>query len=234
MTNRREDRSRQIPLDLRHPVAQSRDDLVVTPANRDAVALVDTWPHWPAPVAVLVGPAGSGKSHLAAIWRELAGADPIDAGGASGPLADAVAPHPLLLEDADAGGLDEIALFHRINSVRAGASQMLITARRPPSTWPIDLPDLASRLRAATVVTLAEPDDLLLAGVMAKLFADRQVQVEPAVARYLVKRIERSLAAVSAAVERLDRLALERRAPITRALAAEVLPDMGDGEAEPE
>ena len=232
MTTRRDDRSRQIPLDLGHPVARSRDDLVVTPANRDAVVLVDGWPNWPSPVAVLVGPEGSGKSHLASIWRARAGAVPILPAAAPGSPADAVAAHPLLLEDADAAELNEAGLFHRINSVRAGATYLLITSRRPPSAWPVGLPDLKSRLRAATVVTLAAPDDELLAGVMAKLFADRQVQVDPQVTRYLLPRMERSLAAVSLVVDRLDRLALERRAPITRALAAEVLPDLDADESD--
>lgn len=229
MNTRHPEGTGQLPLDLGHPVGLSRDDLVVTPSNREAVALIDRWPHWPSPVAVLVGPAGTGKSHLATIWRDHARAVPLDM-TAAGHLQEAAATGPLLLEDVDSAPLDETTLFHLINAVRSAGTQMLVTARRPPSAWPVRLPDLASRLRAATVVELAEPDDLLLAGVLAKLFADRQVQVEPHVVRYLVRRMERSLAAASATVATLDRLGLERRVPITRPLAAEILPEIDGGE----
>jgi len=231
MIRRRSNRTRQIPLDLGHPVGLSRDDLVVTPSNRDAVALIDRWPHWPSPVAVLVGPAGTGKSHLATIWRERTGAASVDMASAAR-LPEVAAESPVLIEDVDAGPLDETMLFHLINVVRGAGSHMLLTARRHPSAWGVALPDLASRLRAATVVDVAEPDDALLAGVLSKLFADRQVQVEPHVVRYLVQRMERSLAAASRTVETLDRLALERRVPITRQLAAEILPAIEGGDAE--
>ena len=66
--------SRQLPLEFSHEPAATRDDLVVGDANRAAVDLVDRWPDWPARVAAIVGPPGSGKSHLAAIWRNRAGA----------------------------------------------------------------------------------------------------------------------------------------------------------------
>jgi len=231
MIRRRTEPVRQLPLDLGHTVGLSRDDLVVTPSNRDAVALIDGWPDWPAPVAVIVGPAGTGKSHLAAIWREQAGAVSVDMTPA-GKLHDVVTASPLLIEDIDAEPIDETMLFHLINVVRSAGSHMLLTARRRPVTWNVKLPDLASRLRAATVVEVAEPDDALLAGVLSKLFADRQVQVEPHVIRYLVQRMERSLAAASVIVETLDRLALERRLPITRQLAAEILPVLEGEDAE--
>ena len=49
-------------------------DLVVSPANAEAAALIDRWPDWPATVVVLAGPPGAGKTHLATIWREMADA----------------------------------------------------------------------------------------------------------------------------------------------------------------
>ncbi|MIL09666.1 hypothetical protein BZU93_27790, partial [Salmonella enterica subsp. enterica] len=74
------------------------------------------------------------------------------------------------------------------------------------------------------------PDDALLGGVIAKLFADRQVEVDPTVVQYLVRRMERSLSTASAVVARLDRVALERKTAITRALAAEMLTAMDEGQ----
>ena len=41
---------------------------------KPALALIESWPDWPNRIMLLVGPEGSGKSHLAAIWAEQAGA----------------------------------------------------------------------------------------------------------------------------------------------------------------
>lgn len=227
------ERPRQIPLDLGHGTAYSRDDLVVSSSNAEAAALVDRWPDWPAPVVVLAGPAGSGKTHLAAIWREMADARVVEAGQVEAAAASFDG-RPVLVDDIDTGTLDQQGLFHLINAVRGGGSQLLLTARRFPVAWGATLPDLASRLKAAATVEIHEPDDVLLAGVITKLFADRQVEVEPHVVQYLVRRIERSLATAMRVVERLDRLALEQKARITRSMAADAVSalDAGQGEFE--
>ena len=128
--------------------------------------------------------------------------------------------------------LDEQGLFHLINAVRAGGTHLLLTARRFPAAWGIALPDLASRLKAATIIEIFEPDDLLLAAVITKLFSDRQVEVEPHIVQFLVRRIERSLSTAIGVVERLDRAALEQKTRITRALAAETISAIDEGQQE--
>ena len=220
---------RQLPLDLAHGEARSRDDLVVGPSNAEAVALVERWPDWPSPVVVLAGPAGAGKSHLANIWREASGATPLSPARLEAQAAEAVARGPVLIDDIDASAIDETGLFHLVNAVRQADTTLLMTARRFPAAWGVALPDLASRLKAAATVEIHEPDDALLAAVTTKLFADRQVEVEPHVVQFLVRRIERSLSSAIEAVARLDRAALERKSRITRALAAQVVEAMEEG-----
>jgi chromosomal replication initiation ATPase DnaA len=227
-----EDRPRQLPLDLAHTEGRSRQHLVVSNANQAAVSLIDRWPDWASPVVVLAGPTGSGKSHLGAIWCAMSGARELQRSRIGDGVTHAEAGGALFVDDADGGGLDETGLFHAINAVRAAGSSMLITARQFPSAWGVSLPDLASRLKAAATVEIGEPDDHLLAGVIAKLFADRQVDVEPHVVSYLVRRIERSLATAIRVVDRLDRMALEKQVPITRALAAEAVGALDEGQGE--
>ncbi len=220
----RGDGARQLALDLPHAESFRRDDFLESPANAAALALVERWPDWPHSSAAIVGPAGSGKSHLAAIWAERAGArivaaSELDAAGVPGALATGA----LVIEDLTPGRVDEPALFHLLNLAREQGAFLLITARERLDRGPFTLADLASRLRAVPVVTLAPPDDSLLAAVLVKLFADRQLAIDEGVVSYLVARIERSLASAEAIVSRLDRAALSRGRSVTRVLASEVL-----------
>ncbi|MER8651926.1 MULTISPECIES: DnaA regulatory inactivator HdaA [unclassified Mesorhizobium] len=231
MADQKTEPPRQLPLDLGHGTGYSRDELVVSATNREAAALVDRWPDWPSPVIVLAGPAGSGKTHLGSIWQARANAVAVDAQHIGNAITG-LGGGPALIDDVDKTAIDEAGLFHLINEVRGAGATLLLTARRFPAAWRVTLPDLASRLKAAATVEIHEPDDLLLAGVITKLFADRQVEVEPHVVQYLVRRIERSLATAMRVVERLDRTALERKTPITRALAAETVSAMDEGQGE--
>ena len=225
------DKPRQLPFDLGHSTGHSRDELVVSDANREAVALIDRWPDWPSDVVVLAGPSGSGKSHLASIWAEAANAVSLDAASIESWLQKSPVSHPVLIDDADRN-LDENGLFHLINAVHGAKVQLLLTSRRFPSSWGVTIPDLASRLKTAATVEIHEPDDHLLAAVITKLFADRQVEVESHVVQFLVRRIERSLSTAIAVVDRLDRAALEQKSRITRALAAETVNALDQGQVE--
>lgn len=221
--------ARQLPLDLGHVPALTRDDLVVTPANEHAMALIDAWPDWSTPVAVLAGPAGAGKSHLGAIWKEQARAVELVPGDIERHVA-AIGARPVLIDNIEPGLADERGLFHLINAVRSAGSSLLLLSRAFPSAWQVELPDLASRMKAATVVEIHEPDDMLLSGVIMKLFADRQVEVEPHVVQFIVRRIERSVATAIGVVERLDRLALEQKSRITRAMASTAIDASEEGQ----
>jgi chromosomal replication initiation ATPase DnaA len=220
---RKPEHPRQLPLDLGHAPGLSRDDLVVSAANRDAVALIERWPDWPSRTVLLRGPEGSGKSHLSAIWARAAGArtlSPRLLEGAEVPVA--LATGALVLENLAEGAFDEAALFHLLNLAREERAYVLITARTAPAGWRIATPDLTSRLRALPVVALDTPDDALLRAVIVKLFADRQLAVDENLVGFLATRIERSFAGAREAVRALDREALRLKRPVTRALAGEL------------
>ena len=214
---------RQLALALPHAESFAREDFLTGAPNEAALAMIERWPDWPDRALALVGPEGAGKSHLAAIWAETAGARRVSARALGETnLIGALATGALVIEDAPAR-LDERALFHLLNLIREEEAFLLITAQAAPARWQVALPDLASRLRAVPAVALSAPDDALLRAVLVKLFADRQLGVDSSLVSYLVTRIERSFAAARAAVETLDREALRMQRPVTRALAAELL-----------
>jgi chromosomal replication initiation ATPase DnaA len=220
---------RQLALTLAHDESLAREDFLSGPSNEAALSLIERWPDWPSHGLILVGPEGSGKSHLAAIWATEAGARRIS-GRSLGEIdvPSALATGALVVEDLAEGDFSERALFHILNLAREDNAYVLLTARSRPSLWQVALPDLASRLRALPTASLDPPDDVLLRSVLVKMFADRQLTVDESLVSYLITRIERSFAAARAAVDRLDREALQRKRPPTRALAGELFRDQGE------
>ena len=215
---------RQLALALPHAESLTRDNFLEGPANAAGLALVESWPDWPNRIMLLVGPEGAGKSHLAAIWAEQAGARSTSAHAlTAAAVPGALATGTLVVEDLKPPDVDERALFHLLNLAREDEARVLITSRSPPSTFQIELRDLRSRMRAIPTVPLLPPDDQLFRALIVKFCADRQMAVDEAVVKYLTTRIERSYAAVRQAVELLDTEALRMGRPGTRALAAELL-----------
>jgi chromosomal replication initiation ATPase DnaA len=220
--------TRQLTFDLPNAEAMTRADFFVSPSNALALQTVDGWEGWPGRKLVLVGPEGSGKSHLVQIWAALAGAEVIAAGALATADLAALAGRAVAVEDADRLQGAEAQLFHLHNLVTTGG-HLLLTARTPPRDWGLTLPDLASRMQAAQVARIEAPDDALLSAVLVKLFADRQVAVAANLIPFLVSRMPRSVGAARALVAALDARALAQGRPITRALAGEVLDSFGAG-----
>lgn len=220
---------KQLPLSLPHEPALGRADFLVGEANSDATAFIDAWPDWPASIVLLIGPAGSGKSHLARAWAERSKAVIVRAEELE--LEDPlrlVLSGAVVVEDADDPSLDEKALFHLINVARGRGASLLITAHSVPAEWGLSLPDLISRLRAAQPACLGPPDDDLLRRVLVKLFADRQLEPDVGLIDYILTRMERSFAAANALVDALDRESLARGRRVTKALAGEILQPTDD------
>lgn len=225
----------QLPLPLGYRTALGVEDFLVAPSNRLAVEWIERWPDWPSTALVISGPKGSGKTHLAALWLARAGAEALDLRGTDlEQVARRVAGGAcaVLIDDCDhlaGNAAAELALLQLYNLLTAAGGRLLLTAARPPAEWQVALPDLASRLASAMVVTLDPPDDALLAALAIKLFDDRQLAIGPEIVPLLLARAERSFAGIARAVDLLDRRALEDRRNITPALARKVLAELEGG-----
>jgi chromosomal replication initiation ATPase DnaA len=208
----------QIPLPLPTSSRLSRADFIVGPGNRAAVTLIDSWPDWTAPAAVLYGPSGSGKSHLAGVWAERANAAVKQASD----LATVAPDVPLVIENVDAVPLShdaEIILFALLER----GQKMLLTAHEPPTAWKPNVPDLRSRYDSLLAFPLWAPDDALLEALAKKLFADRQLAVPDAVIAQMIRYLERSPGALRDFVAKADAAALAAKKPVTTALIRDLL-----------
>jgi chromosomal replication initiation ATPase DnaA len=225
----------QLTFDLPHRAALGRDDFLVSSTNRQAVAMIDRWPDWLNPGLILIGPPGSGKTHLAEVWRSRSGARMCSSAGL------AVAEVPALLsqgavvvENLPGAALDQPALFHLINLARETGGYLLLTSEAYPPSWNLSLNDLASRLKAMPIASLGEPDDDLLRGLLVKLFTDRQIAVDEPTIAYMLTHMERSAAFARRIVDTIDRIALAERAEVTRSFVARLLRESAERDAFPE
>lgn len=194
--------------------AYRSEDFLVSEANQEAMQWVLAWPDWRAHGLVLYGPTGSGKTHLAHLWAERAGARFVFVEEALALLQQGGALPPLVIE-LEAEIAEPRLLFHVLNLLREQGGWVLFTAPCAPARLRILLADLRSRLLAFPAVALQQPDDALLEAVLAKHFADRQLRVSAEVLRYIVPRMERSFAAAAAMAERVDKAALQNQRRVT-------------------
>ena len=217
----------QLSLAFDHRPSLAGEDFLVAPGNAEAVAWIDRWPDWPATALALYGPSGCGKTHLSRVFMASSGARSVSLEALAAtevPLRLADAP-ACVVDDAEDGlaeGLEE-PFLHLYNRVREAGCHLLLTARRPPTRWPVALADLRSRLNAAGVVEIGPPDDALIAGVLVKLFADRQLRVASGVVSFMLTRMERSFAAARRLVAAIDAAALAQRRNVTVPLVRQVL-----------
>lgn len=225
----------QLTLELGHTPAHGEADFLVGEGNELAHGRIMAWPHWPDPVTLLVGPAKSGKSHLARIFADRSGA--LFAGIEDlEPLATLGGRAPLVIEDVDRLEYDEAGLFHLLNQSMREQRPLLLTAREDIANWPLATDDVRSRARRAAAFTLELTDDIQLSQMFVKLFGDRQIAVDPKIIGYLVARMERSTEEAVILADLMDRLALAKGTAITRNIAADALDRRraARGEANPE
>jgi chromosomal replication initiation ATPase DnaA len=212
----------QLLLDLASDDRMGRDDFLPGATNAAALSAVDGWQRWPSGRMLICGPAGSGRTHLAALWAGEARARRLSGHTLKRPdWAPAYA-----VDDADgvAGGPDrEEALFHLLNRAEADGAALLMTAQDTPGTWGLALPDLESRLLACPVARLDRPDDALLRMTLVKLCDERQLAIDEATLEFLLARMDRSLSFARRVVAALDHAALRLRKRVTRTMAADIL-----------
>lgn len=217
----------QLVLELPHRPAMGLEDFLVSGSNEAAVDLVDRWPDWPVGAALLCGPAGSGKSHLANVWRLRSHAVVVTAADLAVESVPGLAAAGAVVVDDLPSLADEAALFHLLNLVREQRVSVLLTSAVAPGELPFRLPDLRSRLKALPFAAISAPDDALLRAVLVKLFNDRQLHVEPHIIDFVLVRMERSMSAAELLVREVDRQALALQRRVTRAIAAQSLERLG-------
>lgn len=213
----------QLPLSFGANRSYARDDFVPGDNNGVALALVDAWPEWPARTCVIWGPSGSGKTHLARIWQAQSNAAAIAPDELTSERVAGLASGATIVIDDAYRISDHTAFFHLLNFINQSNGWLLLTGVEAATLWRTRVPDLHSRLTALPAVELQTPDESLLARVLLKLFADRQLKLPEALIDYLVPRLRRSFADAERIAVLIDGLALQQKRNVSVEIGAQAL-----------
>ena len=229
------DAAGQLPLRLALSGRRRFGSFEVTPDNAELVDAVRRIAADPEPERVLlVGDAGSGKSHLleAAIEAASAGGESaafVPMRGWCSQHVDAVCglgrSGLLCIDDIDAVAGDrrwEEALFALLEAPASRQARVLVSAAASPSNIPFVLADLQSRLSAATLYRLHALDDESRAKALRRHAGARGIEIPDDVVGYVLARYRRDMPSLVALLDRLDyqSMAHQRRltVPFVRAL----------------
>lgn len=200
----------QIPLNLRPDARQTFSTFHVTPGNRAAASMLQARDRWPSGALLLLGPAGSGKTHLGKAWAAKYGGEFLD----------------------DTHLADEAAVFDAINRALAGQSfGLLLASHVSPKSWGVEMPDLNSRLLAMPVLNLAEHDEESLEPILRELFGQVGRIVGQDVVTFVLRQTERSVEALRRLVHELDVAAGSKKADLTKAFVAKYLKERSEFDA---
>lgn len=189
-----------LPFDELNP-NRTDDCLIVTPSNAIAFAALGNSTVWPGHCALLLGPARSGKSLMARYFAMQGGR---------------------VIDDADRLAGED--LFHKWNAAKNSGEALLLVSGLAPGEWNIELPDLRSRLGAAQLLEIGELDDELAEQLLLKFLRDRGTSIGPEALAFVVRRIERSHAAVEDLAKKANALALSEGSAITLPLIRRLMP----------
>jgi chromosomal replication initiation ATPase DnaA len=187
----------QIALPLEIALPNQGGGYLISDSNADIHAQLQNSQNWPNRTAILIGGKLSGKTSISGVFTR-------DTGG-------------LALDDADRE--DDEPIFHLWNRAREEKKPLLLTASLPVAEWGVILPDLKSRLAASLLLQIGPPDEVMIEGLLQQYFAKRGLSISQDSLGYLVKRMERSYHNVELLAQKMDKIAIERKKPITLAIA---------------
>ncbi len=218
----------QLPFDLGYRQAYEREDFWVSSSNRDAVALLDTWPKWSSHTLIVLGAKASGKTHLLQVWKQEANAVELSVADLAeiNLVKTLYNTRCIAIDDAykAIGNEDqEKVLLHIYNALKDKGGNMVLCFESPVKDYDFIVPDLKSRLMSLSVAAITPPDEELMAVMLTKMFSDRQIFVPQEVVQFILPRIERSFSVMRDLVEAIDHKALVQKKSVTIPLVKELI-----------
>jgi len=176
----------QLPLPMAWSGRDEKGHLLIHAGNADAVALLRSWPRWPSPCTLLVGPRRSGRSLLGRLFEAETGGMTVD----------------------EAERCDEARLFNLWNEARDGGWPLLLIADDALVPWRIALPDLRTRIGTAALARIVVPDEAAAAALIAHGLETAGSAFAPDLPDFLARRTARCYETIDSVVTRLNAASL--------------------------
>ena len=224
----------QLVLGLSLKEALEKEDFFISSSNLDAVNLLANTDRWVSGVLLLVGPKGSGKTHLSTVWSKEHKAKRVKLEAVLPEMEKILNYDLVCIKDIDIiekaerqkKSKTEEGIFHIINNIASRGGKLLISSSKMPNALAIGLKDLESRLQSFSNTNIKEPDDSLVMALLLKYFNDRQISIRHSNLTYIADRIDRTYSSIYEFVKYLDHKSLVLNTKVTRAFIDAALSQM--------
>ena len=221
---------KQLALPLSFRNVKNYSNFILNEVNEVAISLIDEFndinnfkKKFNFPVLILYGPPGSGKTHLAYIFKEITDAKFIKK-ISNVSLNEAKLGNSFIFDDFDKiKCLNENRFIHFFNEILFNSGSLLIITSKPPNELSFNLDDLESRIRSCISTKIKLPDDNFLFSILVKELSDKKIFLNDKFCLYIIKRIKRNYKSISLFAKTLDIMSLEQKTKITLKQVKEVL-----------
>lgn len=220
MITKAESHAKQLLLDFPRQTKFDAADFMPMTCNADALKAIESTLSQGFGGLYIYGPEGCGKSHLLHTAAERLNTQVL--------TPSTLPEDPTTLSCAVVDMIDEATapqqeqLFHLYNHLKASGG-VFIFAGRNAADQLTGLPDLTSRLKTLQHIKMQLPDSNQLELLLVKFAADRQLQIDASVVRYLLRRAERSPRKLEGLVGKIDEASLTEKRAVTIPLVKEVV-----------
>ena len=203
----------QLIFDLPTSENYNPQDYFVSSSNNNAAKLIKIFPEWHNNGIVIFGPAKSGKTHIAHIWKSMANANLYDF-KSNFDINKININGNCIFDNFDCiTEKDEKSLFQIYNDIIKNKKFILILSGN--DNFSVKLRDLKSRIEALNSAILNNPDDKLIHAIVLKFFHDNQIIVAPDVINFILNRISRNFNEIQIFLNKLNDLSIKYKSKIS-------------------
>ena len=199
-------------------------DFFVSTNNFSAFKLIDDWPNWPGKWFNIFGEVGSGKTHLSKILeKKITRTKLTNAKNVDQKTLEELNNFDCLIIDNFENNVDENLFYSILNQSKQLDNYILINSKNSIKNIKFNLKDLSSRISSFIFIGIELPTDDLLKVIITKNLSDKQININPKLADYIVNKVERSYEKMFKFIKDVDELSLSTGKSININLIKKVL-----------
>ena len=184
-------------------------DFFVSSNNFSAYKLIESWPNWPGKWVNIIGPTGSGKTHLSKILeKKIDRIKIIDANEINNESVIEINNLRCVIIDNFKNNIYEKVFYSFLNQSKQLDNYVVINSIEPLKGSNFNLEDLKSRINSFVLIGIELPTDDLLKVIISKTFSDKQINLSPKISEYIIKNVERSYEKMFKLLKDIDELSL--------------------------